>query len=297
MRAWFSARYTVEKGSEGFPTAKFEKTARRLEAAGVLGPAGLVEPDLPSPEELLRAHTPEWTAKAVSGGLTPEDEAALGLRWSPALSVAHRLCVRGTLEACRDALRGGLGLHVGGGSHHAFADHGAGFCLLNDLAAAVLALKAEGKLARAAVVDLDVHQGDGTAAILQGRDGLTTFSMHQEDLYPEVKRRSTRDVGLPAGTGDAKYLRILEEELPAFLARRPELVVYQAGVDVWEGDLLGGLGLTADGVAARDRLVFRLCRERGVPVAVTLGGGYAERPDAVAELHAHTLLTGIEVFG
>lgn len=297
MRAWFSPRYTVESGSEGFPTDKFRLAARRLDASGALGPAGLVEPDLPAAEELLRAHTPAWTAKAVSGGLSPEEEEALGLRWSPALSVAHRLCVRGTLEACRDALRGGLGLHVGGGAHHAFADRGAGFCLLNDLAAALLQLRAEGRVRRAAVVDLDAHQGDGTASILRGHDGLTTFSMHQEDLYPGTKERSTRDVGLPAGTGDAKYLRILEEELAAFLARRPELVVYQAGVDVWEGDLLGGLALTAEGVAARDRLVFRLCKARGVPVAVTLGGGYAERPDTVAELHARTLLTGIEVCG
>ena len=297
MRAWFSPRYVVAAGSESFPTAKFAQTARLLLAADALGPPGVVEPDLPDASELLRAHTPAWVGKAVSGGLTAEEEKLLGLRWSPALSVAHRLCVRGTLEACRDALRGGLGLHVGGGSHHAFADRGAGFCLLNDLAAALLQLQAERKVARAAVVDLDVHQGDGTAAILAGREGLMTFSMHQGDLYPEKKGASTRDVALPAGTGDAKYLKILEEELAAFLARRPELVLYQAGVDVWEGDLLGALALTADGVAARDRLVFRLCRERGIPVAVTLGGGYSEKSGETAALHARTLLTGIEVMG
>ena len=235
-------------------------------------------------------------AKAVSGGLTPEEEALLELRWSPALSAAHRLCARGTLEACRDALKGGLGLHVGGGSHHAFAGHGEGYCLLNDLAAALLALQAERRLSRAAVVDLDVHQGNGTAAILAGRQGLFTFSMHQEDLYPAVKPPSTRDVGLPAGTEDAKYLRILEEELAAFLARRPELVLYQAGVDVWEGDALGGLALSAEGVAARDRLVFSACRARGIPVAVTLGGGYAERPETTAELHARTMRIALETF-
>lgn len=296
MRAWFSPQYVVRSGSERFPTEKFAKTAALLLSQGALGPAGLVEPDLPPPAELLSAHTAAWVGKAVSGGLTRAEEEALGLSWSPALSVAHRLCVRGTLEACRDALRGGLGLHVGGGSHHAFAGHGEGFCLLNDLAVALLVLKAERRVERAAVVDLDVHQGNGTAAILAGRDGLYTFSMHQEDLYPERKQASTRDIGLPAGTGDAKYLKILEEELAAFFARRPELVVYQAGADVWEGDLLGGLGLTADGVAARDRLVFRMCRERGVPVAVTLGGGYAEAPGDVAALHARTLTTGIEVF-
>lgn len=296
MRAWFSPHYVVRAGSERFPTDKFARAARRLAAEGVLGPAGLVEPDLPPASELLRAHTPDWVGKAVSGGLSASEEERLGLSWSPALSVAHRLCARGTLEACRDALRGGLGLHVGGGSHHAFPGHGEGFCLINDLAVALLQLKAEKKVARAAVVDLDVHQGNGTAAILAGREGLFTFSMHQEDLYPERKTPSTRDIGLPAGTGDAKYLRILEEELTAFLARRPELVVYQAGVDVWEGDLVGGLGLTAAGVAARDRLVFRLCRDRGVPVAVTLGGGYGEDLDDVAALHARTLMTGIEVF-
>ncbi|TBR20251.1 histone deacetylase [bacterium] len=296
VRAWYSPLYRVRAGSEGFPTEKFALTARLLSAEGALGPAGLVEPDLPPATELLRAHTPDWVGKAVSGGLSAAEEAALALKWSPELSVAHRLCARGTLEACRDALRGGLGLHVGGGSHHAFAARGEGYCLLNDLAIALLVLKAEGKVARAAVVDLDVHQGNGTASILAGREGLITFSMHQEDLYPERKEASTRDIGLPAGTGDAKYLKILEEELTAFLARRPELVVYQAGVDVWEGDLLGGLSLTPEGVAARDRLVFRLCRQRGVPVAVTLGGGYAEDLGDVAALHARTLTTGIEVF-
>ncbi|MDE2290939.1 MAG: histone deacetylase [Elusimicrobia bacterium] len=292
MRVWSSPRYVVGRGSEAFPTRKFELAARALAKEG----AELAEPDLPSPEELLRAHTPAWAAKAVSGGLSPDEERLLELRWSPELSVAHRLCVRGTLEACRDALAGGLGLHAGGGSHHAFADRGEGYCLLNDLACALLALKAEGRLERAAVVDLDVHQGNGTASILAGREGLSTFSMHQEDLYPAVKPPSTRDVGLPAGTGDAKYLRILEEELAAFLARRPQLVLYQAGADVWERDLLGGLALTADGIAARDRLVFRLCRARAVPVAVTLGGGYGERVEEVAALHARTLTSAMEAY-
>ncbi|MBI3297771.1 MAG: histone deacetylase [Elusimicrobia bacterium] len=296
MRAWFSPAYTVAEGSETFPTRKFELTAKALLADGTLRPEELAAPDLPTPSELLRAHTPEWVAKAVSGGLTPAEEALLELRWSPALATAHRLCVRGTLEACRDALGTGLGLHVGGGSHHAFADHGEGYCLLNDLAAAVLELQATRRVSRAAVVDLDVHQGNGTASILAGRPGLYTLSLHQEGGYPSVKVLSTRDVALPAGTGDAKYLKILEEELLALLARRPELVVYQAGVDVWEGDLLGGLALSAEGVAARDRLVFRVCRERGVPVAVTLGGGYAERVSDAAALHARTLRIGMESF-
>ena len=171
MRAWYSPHYVVRSGSERFPTEKFALTARLLAAEGVLGPAGLVEPDLPPADELLRAHTPDWVGKAVSGGLTAGEEEALGLAWSPALSAAHRLCVRGTLEACRDALRGGLGLHVGGGSHHAFAGHGEGFCLLNDLAVALLVLQGERAVARAAVVDLDVHQGNGTASILAGREG------------------------------------------------------------------------------------------------------------------------------
>lgn len=296
MRAWFSPAYTLHKGSSGFPTEKFQLTADALVKQGLLTAQDLAVPDLPSAPELLRAHTPEWTAKAVGGGLSAAEETLLELRWSPALSVAHRLCVRGTMEACRDALKTGLGLHVGGGSHHAFADHGEGYCLLNDLAAAVLALQAERKLSRAAVVDLDVHQGNGTAAILAGRPGLYTLSLHQADLYPALKAASTRDVALPAGTGDAKYLKILEEELAAFLAHRPELVVYQAGVDVWERDLRGGLGLSVEGVAERDRTVFRLCRQRGVPVAVTLGGGYGEQASDTAALHLQTLRIGMESF-
>jgi acetoin utilization deacetylase AcuC-like enzyme len=200
------------------------------------------------------------------------------LPWSKALAKAHSKAAAGTLLAARHALENGLGVHVGGGSHHAFAGHGEGFCVFNDLAVAIRVLQREGPDARAAVIDLDVHQGNGTAAIFAKDSRVGTFSMHQEVNYPFVKPPSTVDIGLPGGTSDEKYLKLLSERLGPFLDdARPELALFQAGVDCWEGDALGGLKLSRKGLAARDESVFSACFERKVPVVITLGGGYAAR--------------------
>ena len=197
--------------------------------------------------------------------------------------------VAGTVLACRHALQVGVGLHAGGGSHHAFRDHGEGFCVLNDIAVGIMKMREDGRMRRAAVIDLDAHQGNGTAAIFAAEPETFTFSMHQMDVYPPAKQRSSLDVALAAGTGDAEYLARLAGSLPKVSAHRPELVVYQAGVDPWERDLLCGLKLTEKGLLARDTLVYESCRRRGIPVAVTLGGGYSRGSKETARLHARTL--------
>lgn len=295
MKIFFSPDYAVDLGDHTFPTRKFAGVAERFTHKTGNGEWEIVEPSESPVKYLELAHTPEWVAKIVSGGVTLEDEARMELRWSAELVRAHRKQAAGTLAACEEALSGGMGLHAGGGSHHAFAGYAEGFCVFNDLACALLDLRGAGRLRRAAVVDLDVHQGNGTASILRGKEGIATFSMHQEGIYPQEKPPSTRDVGLPAGTTDEKYLKLLDEELDHFLdEQRPELVLYQAGVDCWEGDLLGGLKLSREGIAARDAKVFSACFTRGLPVAVTLGGGYAEDLGETVGLHARTLSVALD---
>ncbi len=283
-RVVYSPLYAVDYGGHDFSARKFA-----LAAGAVSGRADLVEPVEPSREDLLAAHDAAWVDKVLSSALTTEDLKRLELPFSPEISLAHRLAVGGTTLAARHALERGVGLHCGGGAHHAFRDHGEGYCALNDIAAAILKLRGEGRARRAAVVDLDAHQGNGTAAIFSGDPAVFTFSMHQAGLYPEKKEKSSLDVELAAGTGDKKYLELLSKALRLVLDFRPDLVIYQAGVDVWERDRLGGLALTERGVRERDRLVRDACRKAGLPVAVTLGGGYGPTPEDTARLHANTL--------
>ena len=281
-----SPRYAVPIGDHVFPTRKFALAAEFLK-----GRRTFAEPELPSREDLLLAHAPEWADKVIGTiPMTLEEQTRAELPFSEEVSAAHRLAYAGTILACRRALEDGAGLHVGGGSHHAFADHGEGFCLLNDIAGGILKMFAEKRIRRAAVVDLDVHQGNGTAGIFRGRPEVFTFSMHQEGIYPEIPTPGSLDVELPAGCRDREYLKLLEEHLPRVFAAKPDLVVYQAGVDSAEDDLLGGLKLTSAGLERRDRLVQDACRNSNVPAVVTLGGGYAEDVRETARRHARTLL-------
>lgn len=280
----FSPEYSVDLGDHAFVTRKFALAAALVRRLGEF-----VEPQAATREQLLLAHDEAWVDKVLRCRMTPEDEALMELPFSPAVSRAHQLSAGGTILACRDALERGVGLHAGGGSHHAFADHGEGFCVLNDIAVGILQMRAERRISRAAVIDLDVHHGNGTAAIFAGDPDVFTFSMHQGDLYPEKKPASSLDVSLKPGTTDEPYLRALKDSLPRVFELEPELVVYQAGVDPFERDALGGLKLTEDGLLRRDMMVREACRSRGVPVAVTLGGGYAQTPETTARLHANTL--------
>jgi acetoin utilization deacetylase AcuC-like enzyme len=280
----YSPTYDLDYGEHVFSTKKFALAAADLSKAAVL-----VEPAEPSREQLLLAHSEAWVAKTYSGLLTASEREKLELPFGAGIAQAHRLAAGGTLLAARHALERGVGLHCGGGAHHACRGHGEGYCAVNDLAVAALALKKEGRVERVAVVDLDVHQGNGTADILGGDPSFFTFSMHQADLYPVPKAKSSLDVELKAGTGDVEYYDRLGHALREVFAFKPQLVLYQAGVDVWEKDRLGGLKLTEGGIADRDHAVLSACRAHGVPVAVTLGGGYGPTPADTARLHAATL--------
>ncbi len=283
-RLIYSPRYEVNYGEHAFTTKKFSLTAEALRQL-----MDIVEPPEASRADLLLAHDEIWVNKILSGYLNAADASRLELPFSPEISLAHRLAAGGTILAARHALEVGVGLHCGGGSHHAFRGHGEGFCAINDLAVTVIKLRAEGLIKRAAVVDLDVHQGNGTAAIFAGDPDTFTFSMHQFDLYPEVKKRSSLDVDLAAKTGDAEYYDKLRRSLKTVMDFKPDIVLYQAGVDLWEHDQLGGLAITERGILDRDLAVLETCRLHRVPVAVTLGGGYGPTPEDTARLHAATL--------
>lgn len=295
MKFVFSTDYSVDIGAHVFPTEKFALVCGLLKEKGLAEAQDFEDPGEASRKDLLLVHTPRWVEKILDGRTDLDDEILMELPWSKALARAHSKAAAGTLLAARHALQGGLGVHVGGGSHHAFADHGEGFCVFNDLAVAIRAFQRETPGFKAAVIDLDVHQGNGTAAIFAQDPSVGTFSMHQEDNYPLVKPPSTVDIGLPGGTSDEKYLKLLSERLGPFLDDvRPALALYQAGVDCWEGDALGGLKLSRKGLAARDEAVFAACFERKAPVVITLGGGYAARIEDTAALHAQTISIGLE---
>ncbi|MBI3548734.1 MAG: histone deacetylase [Elusimicrobia bacterium] len=290
MRFIFSPKYSTGTRGNEFPDKKFKLTADLLIKEGVASPCDFEEPDPPETKDLLLAHCVDWVERAMAAKLTPAEMKRLQLPWTKKLAQAHALAVTGTTLACGDAMDHGVGLHVGGGAHHAFPGHGEGFCAFNDIACAILRLRFEGAIERAAVVDLDVHQGNGTNAIFAGDKTVLTFSMHQKNLYPEHKFPGTIDIELKAGTRDKEYLRLLAERLPDALdSHRPDLVVYQAGVDPWENDERGGLKLTAEGLGLRDAFVFEACAARSIPVAVTLGGGYCKDVRKTAALHVQTL--------
>jgi len=294
MRIVFSKKYTANNLKHVFRTDKFEKTLRRLLTAKLMTPRDVVEPARPSRSDLELAHTRRWTDKNLRFKFTRSDSARAELEITRAVAEAHIMSVGGTILAAQFALETGIGLNCGGGAHHAFGGHGEGFCLLNDIAVAIKKLLKEGRIKRALVIDLDAHQGNGTAAIFRGDKRVYTFSMHQRDLYPVKKEKSSLDVELPAGTGDAQYLAALKQTLPRVMARaRPDLAVYVAGADVYKGDMLGGLKLTVNGIRKRDAFVFGECRRSVVPVAAVLSGGYAKNFKDTILIHANTLTAAI----
>jgi acetoin utilization deacetylase AcuC-like enzyme len=276
--------------------SKYSQLADMLLAGGILAACDILRPEpLPSPT-LELVHTPEYLAKLASSGLSAAEQRRLGLPWSEALWQRARLAAAGTLLAARTALERGLAGNLAGGTHHAFADHGEGFCALNDVAIAIRALQAERLIERAAVVDLDVHQGNGTAAIFESDHDVFTFSMHGERNYPLAKMRSNLDVPLEDGVGDVQYLDALQRHLPAVLdAANADVVFYLAGVDVAAGDRYGKLALTEEGIRQRDRWVIETVRSRGLPLCIVLAGGYAPTRARTAELHAHVFREAVAV--
>lgn len=286
---WHEA-YEADLGPHLFPTAKYRLVKERLVAEGTIRESDIVRPEPAADEAILLVHTREYVDKIKTGTLSPLEITVLEVPFSPALREAAWLCAGGSILAGELALQCGLAVHLGGGFHHAFPDHGEGFCLINDVAIAIASLKARGAISRAAVIDCDVHQGNGTAAIFAGDPEVFTFSIHQENNYPAWKPPSNLDLGLPDGADDRMYLAVLERHVPDLLNRhRPDLVFYLAGADPYLDDQLGGLALTLDGLRQRDQMVLKACTSLGLPVAVTLAGGYAQRLADTVEIHCNTV--------
>lgn len=288
MRVAYSEGYGVDLPvGHPFPMGKFAALHRILRREGLVGEGDAVAP-APADWDLLRlVHTEDYLDDLRDGRLDCKAQRRMGLPWSAALVRRSRLAVGGTLLAARLALEDGAAANLAGGTHHAYPDHGEGFCVLNDAAVAIRALRADGSLRRALVVDLDVHQGNGTAAVFADDPETFTLSLHGARNYPFEKERSSLDVALADGTTDDDYLAALEGHLPAALeASRPDLVVYLAGVDPLAGDRYGRLGLTRAGLHRRDRMVLATVRGRRVPLLLLMSGGYAPTPEATADLHA-----------
>ncbi len=290
MHLWSSARYTFPlPGGHRFPIEKYALLRERVIADGI-APRELVhEPARITRDDLLLVHTADYVDRFTNGTLARDEARRLGFPWSEALVERSYRSAGGTVEAARAALVHGIAMNLAGGTHHAFPSHGEGFCVFNDAAIAIRALQRDGLIARAAVIDLDVHQGNGTHAIFAGDERVYTFSMHGGRNYPFHKVPGSLDVELDDGTDDDAYLERLRENLPRTLAAaRADLVIYLAGADPHESDRLGRLSLTFAGLARRDRLVIEQCREVGIPVAVTIAGGYGEPIENTVRAHAET---------
>ena len=268
-----------------FPLCKYRLLRERLKGAGVFR----FEPAPPATEETITlAHDPGYVARFLRGTLDQAQVRRIGFPWSEELVRRTLASVGGTLSAARDAMDGGFGGNLAGGTHHASRSEGSGFCVFNDIAVAILDLRRKGQARRAAVIDLDVHQGDGTAALFENDPAVLTLSLHAGNNFPFRKRPSDIDIELPDGTGDEEYLKTLQSILPRVIDFGPEIVFYQSGVDPLAEDTLGRLSLTLEGLRARDRIVFETVRGAGLRVAVTLGGGYADPIELTAEAHANT---------
>ena len=287
LHAWSSARYVIPL-PEGhrFPIEKYALLRDRVLAEGIVPPDRMHEPERVPVRDLLLVHTADYVERLTEGRLTSDEQRRIGLPWSEHLVERSYRAVGGTCEAARAALEHGIAMNLAGGTHHAFADHGEGFCVFNDAAVAIRSLQRDGRIVRAAIIDLDVHQGNGTHAIFDGDPDVFTFSMHGGRNFPFHKHAGSLDIELADGTGDAEYLAALGAALPEVLASaRPDLAIYLAGSDPHEGDRLGRLALTFSGLARRDVMVLEACREIGIPVVVTIAGGYGR--DIADSVTAH----------
>lgn len=290
LHAWSSAHYVIAlPDGHRFPIAKYALLRDAVLAEGVVGAAQLHDPARAPLADVRRVHDAAYLDRLIKGTMPVAEQRTLGFPWSEGLVERSFRASGGTLEAAEHALTAGVAMNLAGGTHHAFATHGEGFCVLNDVAIAVRALRARGRIRRAAIIDLDVHQGNGTHAIFADDDATFTFSMHGARNYPFRKVAGRLDVELEDGADDTAYLERLADALPQVLAAaRPDLVFYLAGADPHEGDTLGRLKLTFDGLMRRDALVLESCRAVGVPVAIAIAGGYGRDVHDTVRVHVNT---------
>jgi acetoin utilization deacetylase AcuC-like enzyme len=279
-----------------FPSGKYAALHAVIDAEGILGRAALMPASPAARTDLLRAHSSEYVDAMLAGKMQPEAMRRIGLPWSDVLVARSRATVGGAIASGRAALATGLSGQLAGGTHHAHRDFGSGFCVFNDLAVATLTLLEEGAVDRIAIVDTDVHQGDGNAAILGGNPRVFVLSLQGEKNFPFTRVSASRDVNLPDGTEDAAYLAALAPALEEVAAFRPGLVFFLSGADPLAADRLGRLSLTHAGLMARDRLVFDTFKSRGVPVAIAIGGGYAEPIAASVTAYANTFRAAADLW-
>ena len=287
MKVFYSDHFVLPL-PEGhrFPMLKYSTLRERVAASSICGPGELREPEAVTDGEILRAHQPGYLRRVVSGTLSDKEVRRIGFPWSEKMVERSRRASGGTVGACLAALEDGFAANLAGGTHHAFADRGEGYCVFNDSAIAARAVQAAGLVGRVVVIDTDVHQGNGTAAILSDDPTVFTFSIHGEKNFPFHKEKSDLDISLPDGADDDTFLDALTVGLErALSASEPDLAIYLAGADPFAGDRLGRLSVTKEGLAERDRIVLEGCRERGVPVAVTMAGGYSEDVRDIVDVH------------
>ena len=297
MQVFYSPRYYADIGQGHiFPIRKFELVRDRLLAEQTIHSDEIVEPLPATLDQVRLVHTDDYISRLCSGTLTAKELRRLGLPWSESLVRRSFYATGGTIAAAHAALLQGYGSNLAGGTHHSFADRGEGFCVLNDVAIAIRLLRQEGSIRRAAIVDCDVHQGNGTATIFVGDNETFTFSMHGANNYPLFKAQSTLDLELRDGTGDHGYLECLKSHLPKVFAFEPEIVFYLAGADPFAGDKLGRLALTIAGLRQRDLFVLRESYQREVPVVTVMSGGYGKDIHDTVEIHCNTIRAVKEVF-
>jgi acetoin utilization deacetylase AcuC-like enzyme len=296
-KAFYSPYYYADIG-EGhvFPIKKFELVRDKLLAEGTLDGAEIAEPEPAAVEDLLLIHTEDYITRLRNGTLTPKEVRKLGLPWSESLVRRSLHAISGSINATRSAMETGIASNLAGGTHHAYPDRGEGYCVLNDVAVAIRVVQRDRLGSRFLIVDLDVHQGDGTAFIFQNSPEVFTFSMHGAKNYPLFKQKSTLDIELADGTSDEEYLETLNEALPRLLVHDPDIIFYLAGADPYKGDKLGRLGLSIDGLRRRDTTVLEFARRNEVPIVTTMSGGYAADITDTVEIHCNTIRAVKEVF-
>jgi acetoin utilization deacetylase AcuC-like enzyme len=299
MKVAFSPVYTYEHLPDGhrFPMEKYDLLPAQLLHEGTLNQSNFFHPEALTEEQILRTHTAEYWNKLKTGTLSKKEIRALGFPFHESLVKRGRHISNGTLECAKYALNDGVSLNIAGGTHHSFAERGEGFCMLNDFAIAATELLNAKTVQQVMIVDLDVHQGNGTAKIFENEPRVFTFSMHGEHNYPLKKEKSDYDLGVPDGIEDEAYLKLLYNTLPDLLDQvKPELVLYLSGVDILKTDKLGRLAVSVQGAKTRDEFVFKSCQTKGIPVAVSMGGGYSKKVSAIIEAHANTFRVAKNIY-
>lgn len=278
-----------------FPIEKYALLRKRITEAGIVEPEDIRVPDAATEEDILRVHDPDYVHRFVTGDMSSAEMRKIGFPWSQALVERTKRSCGATIQACFAALDEGIAANLAGGTHHAFPDKGEGYCIFNDVAIAARAVQAEKRVRRVVIIDCDVHQGNGTAAIFKEDSSVFNFSIHGEKNFPFHKEKSDLDVALEDGTGDAAYLDALERSLDHVLRPdRADLAIYIAGADPFLDDRFGRLSLSKDGLADRDCMVFHRCAERSIPVAITMGGGYSRKVSDTVEIHFQTVRIAVE---